>query len=131
MATANVSSRPNHETEFMESAPLLGTTQTRDNDGLDRANTERTSKRTNTLFTTILYFMIIHFLLAFCEIILVAPLLRLFENSLCVSHYGFPEGGVPESMCKIVEIQRQLATIRGWKSTFDTIPGKSFFESRC
>ena len=75
------------------------------------------------LSTLILYFMAIHFLLAFAEIILVAPLIRLFENSLCLTHYGFPDGGVAEALCKIPEIQRPLATIRGWKSMFDTIPG--------
>ncbi|PVH73912.1 hypothetical protein DL98DRAFT_430473 [Cadophora sp. DSE1049] len=66
--------------------------------------------------------MAIHFLLAFAEIILVAPLIRLFENSLCLDHYGFPDGGVAEALCKIPEIQSPLATIRGWKSMFDTIP---------
>jgi hypothetical protein len=75
------------------------------------------------LSLVIIYFMSIHFLLAFCEIILVAPLIKLFENSLCQSHYGFPIGGVDESLCKITEIQAPLATIRGWKSMFDTIPG--------
>ncbi|KAG9240836.1 major facilitator superfamily domain-containing protein [Calycina marina] len=70
----------------------------------------------------VIYFMTIHFLLAFCTIILVAPLIRLFENSLCLKHYGFPSGGVKESLCKIPDIQGSLATIRGWKSTLDTIP---------
>jgi hypothetical protein len=74
----------------------------------------------------IIYFMSIHFLLAFCEMILVAPLVRLFEESLCQSHYGFPSVGVPEHMCKGPEIQDPLATIRGWKSMFDTIPGTTF-----
>ena len=80
-----------------------------------------------SLSSQIIYFMSIHFLLAFAEIILVAPLLRLFEESLCLSHYGFPSGGVPESLCKIQEIQHPLATIRGWKSMFDTIPGMYSF----
>lgn len=75
-----------------------------------------------TTSKTILYFMTIHFLLAFTEIILVAPLIRLFENSLCLRHYGFPAGGVEEGLCKIPEVQRPLATIRGWKSMFDTLP---------
>lgn len=75
------------------------------------------------LSVLILYFMAIHFLLAFCEIILVAPLIKLIENSLCLSHYGFPGNGVREELCKIPEIQGPLATIRGWQSTFNTIPG--------
>lgn len=69
----------------------------------------------------ILYFMAIHFLLAFAGIILVAPLIRLFENSLCLKHYGFPDGGVEESLCKVAEVQQPLATIRGWASSFDMI----------
>jgi hypothetical protein len=79
----------------------------------------------SSLSSLIIYFMTIHFLLAFSEIILIAPLLRLFENSLCLSHYGFPVGGVPESSCKGPEIQVPLATIKGWKSMLDTIPGIS------
>ena len=79
----------------------------------------------SSLTAQIVYFMSIHFLLAFCEMILVAPLIRLFEESLCLSHFGFPSVGVPEISCKIPEIQQPLATIRGWKSMFDTIPGRS------
>jgi hypothetical protein len=78
----------------------------------------------------VLYFMAIHFLLAYCELILVAPLIELFEQSLCISYYDVhdpsiigPGGNVPELMCKIQTIQAPLATIRGWKSLFDTIPG--------
>jgi hypothetical protein len=79
----------------------------------------------------ILFFMTLHFLLAFCELVLIAPLIKLLEQSLCISHYGRhdpsvsdPEDGrVPEWMCKIPEIQVPLATIRGWKAMLDTIPG--------
>ena len=91
--------------------------------GAPRINQEVGLQRAQPLSKIVFYFMTIHFLLAFCEIILVAPLIKLFENSLCVSHFGFPDGGVEEALCKIPEIQRPLATIRGWKSMFDTIPG--------
>ncbi|TVY45356.1 Efflux pump [Lachnellula subtilissima] len=74
------------------------------------------------LSVLILYFMAIHFLLAFCEIILVAPLIKLLENSLCLSYYNFPGNGVQDELCKIPDIQGPLATLRGWKSSFDTIP---------
>lgn len=80
----------------------------------------------------VLYFMTIHFLLAYCELILVAPLIKLFEQSLCITYYDVhdpgvigPGGGIPELLCKIQEIQAPLATIRGWKSLFDTIPGQN------
>jgi len=75
------------------------------------------------LSVLILYFMAIHFLLAFCEIILVAPFIKLLENSLCLSYYNFPGNGVQDELCKIPDIQGPLATLRGWKSSFDTIPG--------
>jgi hypothetical protein len=72
----------------------------------------------------VLYLMTIHFLLAFCEIILVAPLIKLFENSLCLRYYDFPANGVQGDLCQIPEIQGPLAKIRGWKSMCDTIPGE-------
>ncbi|TGO76565.1 hypothetical protein BELL_0148g00010 [Botrytis elliptica] len=82
-----------------------------------------------SLPTLILYFMTLHFLIAFCEMVLVAPLISLFESSLCHSYYNFPEPSLrlnnPEiisEMCKIPEIQGPLATIRGWKSFGDTVP---------
>ncbi|TGO54333.1 hypothetical protein BOTNAR_0271g00050 [Botryotinia narcissicola] len=81
------------------------------------------------LQTLILYFMTLHFLIAFCEMVLVAPLISLFESSLCHSYYNFPEPNFSlenrdliSEMCKIPEIQGPLATIRGWKSLGDTVP---------
>jgi hypothetical protein len=74
--------------------------------------------------------MAIHFLLAFCEMILVAPLIKLFEESLCLSHFNFPSRGVEESLCKIPEVQAPLARMRGWKSMFDTLPGDTFFSGQ-
>ncbi|TGO22117.1 hypothetical protein BPAE_0182g00110 [Botrytis paeoniae] len=82
-----------------------------------------------SLPTLILYFMTLHFLIAFCEMVLVAPLISLFESSLCHSYYNFPEPSLrldtrelTSEMCKIPEIQGPLATIRGWKSFGDTVP---------
>lgn len=82
----------------------------------------------------VLYFMAIHFLLAYCELILVAPLIKLFEQSLCITYYDVhdptvigPDGDISELLCKIQEIQAPLATIRGWKSMLDTIPGLDNF----
>jgi hypothetical protein len=74
--------------------------------------------------SVVLYFMAIHFLLAFSEMTLVAPLIKLFEESLCLTHYKFPSGGIDETLCKIPDVQRPLATIRGWKAMFDTLPGR-------
>ena len=78
---------------------------------------------TRSLISITAYFMMIHFLLAFCEMVLVAPLIELFEKSICLTYYNFPSGGVEEGQCKVDAIQVPLATVRGWKSMFDTIPG--------
>ncbi|KAH6706205.1 hypothetical protein BKA61DRAFT_455952, partial [Leptodontidium sp. MPI-SDFR-AT-0119] len=71
----------------------------------------------------------IHFCLAFCEIVLAVPLIKLFEQSLCFSYYSVHDpsiiengGSIPEALCKVVEIQQDLATIRGWKSLLDIVP---------
>lgn len=109
-------SRPSSEDE-----PLLSAGEGNDQ---NRYPDYQKGRKRSSLNKLILYFMAIHFLLAFTEIILIAPLIKLFENSLCRSYYDFPSHGIPEDLCKVPDIQRPLATIRGWKSTFDTFPGK-------
>jgi len=104
--------------ESPEGAALLGIRAEQVDQGTVVAVTRPVSK-------FVLYFMVIHFLLAFSEVILVAPLIKLYENSLCLKYYNFPLSGVQEEMCKIPHIQKPLATIRGWKSMFDTIPGST------
>ncbi len=107
---------------IQEQEPLLRS-QEDQNELPSRADEGTTLGGTRMLSSIVLYFMTIHFLVAFCEMILVAPLIKLYENSLCLLYYNFPVGGVEESLCKIHEIQGPLARIRGWKSMFDTIPG--------
>ncbi|KAE8447153.1 hypothetical protein EG329_010984 [Mollisiaceae sp. DMI_Dod_QoI] len=103
-----------------EQARLLNHEQVRNGIHEEDAQ-EPLSRSTPPLTHIIFYFMAIHFLLAFCEMILVAPLIKLFENSLCLTFYDFPSDGVKEALCKVPEIQGPLATIRGWKSSFDMI----------
>ena len=112
----------------LEEAPLIGR-----HIGRGRDLNDSVSKWTNSIFIVTAYFMMIHFLLGFCEIILVAPLIKLIEGSLCLSYYNFPGEGIEESQCKGIEIQRSLAKIRGWKSLFDTLPGmlSSLLEGLC
>ena len=116
----------NSSARHVQGAPVTDTPlldgQPRSSDAAER-DQESILRHATPLTSIVLFFMTIHFLLAFCEIVLVAPLLRLFENSLCLSHFGFPPGGVEEYLCKIPGVQGPLATIRGWKSMFDTIPG--------
>jgi hypothetical protein len=106
----------------LETAPLLTNNALQDGAPRISPGALTTPRRLSGL---IFYFMMIHFILAFCDIILNAPLQRLFENSLCLKYYHFPESGVLEGSCKISEVQYNLAILRGWKSMFDNIPGQS------
>lgn len=79
-----------------------------------------------------LYFMSIYFLLAFCELVPIASFVKLFERSLCIAYYDLhrpnivpPGEEIPELLCKVPDIQTSLATIRGWKSMLDTVPGRN------
>jgi hypothetical protein len=133
MAASREASTPapdGHRGDAVAETPLLDDGRPRIN-GSAGEDQESILKRAKPLTSIVLYFMTIHFLLAFCDMILVAPLMRLYENSLCLSYFDFPAGGVDESFCKTEEIQRSLATLRGWKSTFDTIPGTESLVRRC
>ena len=65
--------------------------------------------------------MTIHFCIAFTDIITTAPLIRLFEESLCKVFYGVM--GIDEGKCKVKAIQRELAGVRGVKGGLDMLPG--------
>lgn len=114
----------------LDRAPLLSKIQSHE-DGSHPSDGSLDSDRniTTPFSVLVFYFMAINFLLAFGEHIIVAPLIKLFENSLCLSHYGFPEGALNPELCQIIEVQRPLAQIRGWKSMFDVIPGKLHFST--
>jgi hypothetical protein len=126
MSVSHTDIRPTGDEEHSEieaapeTAPLLANEALQGPHSNSSPGAPSSSHRLSSL---IFYFMMIHFLLAFCDIILNAPLQRLFENSLCLKYYHFPESGVPEETCKISEVQYNLAILRGWKSMFDNIPG--------
>lgn len=111
------------EGEVNEDGPSVGLL----NDG---SNPPARVRITRSVFARASVFMAFHFSIAFCEMVLVAPLLALFERSICASYYAQhdpslvgPGGWVGESHCKLAAIQKDLATVRGWKSFFDTLPG--------
>lgn len=51
-----------------------------------------------------------------------APQLKLYESLICSRLFGH-EAAVDDSICKLPKVQSQLATLFGWKGTFDQIPG--------
>ncbi|KAI1813575.1 major facilitator superfamily domain-containing protein [Poronia punctata] len=63
------------------------------------------------------------------EYLYTAPRVRLFESVSCTQYYlehdpskVLPDGSVPESLCKIDQIQDEVASVLGWQLFFDSIP---------
>lgn len=76
----------------------------------------------------------------FCIILLEVPRVRLFERVICDRYYSDHDDRLPaattlqvrdsgskEELCKLPEIQSELATVIGTKSALDAIPGLSSF----
>jgi hypothetical protein len=62
------------------------------------------------------------------------PLNRVIESRLCLEHYKLhepasipPDGSIPEKLCKINEVQRQLAWLQGIMETTLVVCGMSDF----
>lgn len=85
----------------------------------------------HSTFARVAIFIGIMFCLSFHEGVLVAPYFSLMERAICKTYYSIQDpsmigdgGWVPEQYCKKPAVQHELALIRGWKSFFDTLPGK-------
>lgn len=75
----------------------------------------------------------------FCIILLEVPKVRLFERAICDRYYDdhderalatrlrVRDFGPKEELCKLPEIQSELATVIGIKTALDAIPGFSSF----
>ena len=55
------------------------------------------------------------------------PTNALLEDIICRQHYPDAVGGFlsHDKLCRNPDVQGRLASIRGWASTFDAIPGSS------
>lgn len=78
------------------------------------------------------YCVLLYFLVEMSDMISIAPLTALLEQSVCRSYFEVhnpsmivPGGSVREDHCKLKPIQAELAVVRGWKLAFDTLPGKN------
>lgn len=76
----------------------------------------------------------------FCSILIEVPRVRLFERVICDRYYSdhddrllaatrlqVRDSGSKEELCKLPEIQSELATVIGIKTALDAIPGFSSF----
>ena len=76
------------------------------------------------------YCLLIEFLTEFSNNVLTVPLVSLIERAICENYYHEHDqiarsslGSVDEALCKIPEIQGELAKLRGWKAFFETLSG--------
>lgn len=77
-------------------------------------------------FTIVLYFLI------FVVMVDMGPMLvRMEELSICRAYYYKHDpslidahGNVEEEMCKVDEVQAELAFVSGWLWFFETVPGE-------
>lgn len=84
----------------------------------------------------ILVFAIVLFILIDIVMVGMGPMfVRMEELSICRLYYNKYDptlvdanGNVDEILCKVDEVQAELAFISGWLAFFETIPGKSFQE---
>ena len=74
------------------------------------------------------------FCLQFCNYfskhVIEVPIIKLFEQAICERYYAANDellqtmaGSIDEQLCKIPAIQNELASLVGWKFTFDALPG--------
>src|SRR5277367_236337 len=74
------------------------------------------------------------FMLMFGNYFLVAPQLRVYEDIICRHYYDEIKGqghislseDIDESLCKIDEIQEELAIVMGGLSVADSVPGNAY-----
>lgn len=77
-------------------------------------------------------------MLMFGNYFLVAPQLRVYEDIICRHYYDEIKGqghialteDIDESLCKIDEIQEELAILVGGLSVADSVPGKAYCTQR-
>ena len=82
------------------------------------------------LISPVVLAFVLYNLLSFATLLLEAPLVRLFEKSICNRYYrehprnpnvAFQD--VDESLCKGAPIQNLLATVVEWELSFSAVPG--------
>lgn len=75
----------------------------------------------------------LYFLASFAKHVIEVPFIALLEQTICAQyyrHHGNPTVHDTQEfagrLCKVVSVQDKLATVVGWKLSFDAAPGRSF-----
>lgn len=72
-------------------------------------------------------------LASFAKHVIEVPFIALLERTICTQYYrhnGNPTAHDRQEfagrLCKVVPVQDKLATVTGWKFSFDAVPGKRY-----
>ena len=83
-------------------------------------------------FRTIIIILALIVIVEFATILQTPPAVRLFEIIYCREYYQLHNPGlidehgvVKEELCKVDAVQHNLASLRGWYSFFQYLPGTS------
>ena len=110
-----------------ETSRLLHNTDPGSGPGVDCNTVRRDCTRPSPIHLC----MVLYFLVEMYDMITIAPLNAFFEQPACQQYYQIHDPSIvistdfiDEMHCKMNSIQAELALVRGWKSTFDAIPGE-------
>lgn len=123
------------EAQAEETSPLLGSRNVGDDTSHQSAflTVQRVRQKNGEAsnFGALLICGLLFFTVDFASYMRVAPTNRMLELSFCRTYYEKADpsqigrdGTVPEDACKLVEIQRQLALLKGWLGLLESIPGR-------
>lgn len=82
---------------------------------------------------TLLCIFSLQFFISFAKHIVEVPLVRLLESAICNKYYrthdipnvpSIATQGIAEKFCKVAPVQDVLATVMGWRFSFDALPGR-------
>lgn len=75
----------------------------------------------------------LYILASFAKHVIEVPSIALFEQTICTQYYrqhgnaaAYDTEEFAGSLCKVVPVQDKLATVVGWKLSFDAVPGKRY-----
>lgn len=117
-----------------ENTPLLGDERQQQQSGPQGASFFQAKRPRTIVF--LLSLMVVG--LAFSGSLGEVPVTRLMEDNLCRRYYSTrlhtgngtaPGDDIDESLCKIDEIQTQLAYLNGWLPMIEAVIGRSCFAS--
>ncbi len=120
------------------SVPIMSASRTR-NESDDEHNDEETAllpnpiltpkSNSNEYSTTYVKLCVIIFLVNIAFQVLEPAQLRIYERIFCAQWYqehktdlALVDGQVPENLCKIPAVQRQVSSLRGWLEFFEATP---------